>query len=291
MAKMESVWKKSSDAGNYDQVRPDYPRQVVDVSINYLRQKYEGPLSLALDIGCGTGKSTEHLISPFENVVGCDPSLAMLEEAQKNFGSHGHVKFIQANAEDLAMFEPNSIQLILASRCIHYFDHKKFFEEADRVLVPNGVLVYYTLQFEELFDPKGLIESKVLTSLYDEYLETWVGDHWLQPKHLPEGFKYGARNRKEYYLQILQPPYPKDKSIETFTTNRTLTLASLRNLIESYSATLNHRSEHGDKKTNDLITKCISNIGKALGKSNEMEANVHVNVSNEFFMVLSRKPE
>ena len=189
MAKMESVWKKSSDAGNYDQVRPDYPRQVVDVSINYLRQKYEGPLSLALDIGCGTGKSTEHLISPFENVVGCDPSLAMLEEAQKNFGLHGHVKFIQANAEDLAMFEPNSIQLILASRCIHYFDHKKFFEEADRVLVPNGVLVYYTLQFEELFDPKGLIESKVLTSLYDEYLETWVGDHWLQPKYLPEGFK------------------------------------------------------------------------------------------------------
>ena len=288
---MESVWKKSSDAGNYDQVRPDYPRQVVDVSMNYLRQKYEGPLSLALDIGCGTGKSTEHLISLFENVVGCDLSLAMLEEAQKNFGSHGHVKFIQANAEDLAMFEPNSIQLILASRCIHYFDHKKFFEEADRVLVPNGVLVYYTLQFEELFDPKELIESKVLTSLYDEYLETWVGDHWLQPKHLPEGFKYGARNRKEYYLQILQPPYPKDKSIETFATNRTLTLASLRNLIESYSATLNHRSEHGDKKTNDLITKCITNIGKALGKSNEMEANVHVNVSNEFFMVLSRKPE
>ena len=89
MAKMESVWKKSSDAGNYDQVRPDYPRQVVDVSMNYLRQKYEGPLSLALDIGCGTGKSTEHLISLFENVVGCDPSLAMLEEARKNYGSHG----------------------------------------------------------------------------------------------------------------------------------------------------------------------------------------------------------
>ena len=64
-----------------------------------------------------------------------------------------------------------------------------------------------------------------------------------------------------------------------------------RNLIESYSATLNYRSEHGDKKTDDLITKCISNIGKALGKSNEKEASVHVDVSNEFFMVLCRKPE
>ena len=64
-----------------------------------------------------------------------------------------------------------------------------------------------------------------------------------------------------------------------------------RNLIESYSATLNHRSEHGDKKTDDLITKCINNIGKALGKSNEKEENVQVDVSNEFFMVLCRKPE
>ena len=59
------------------------------------------------------------------------------------------------------------------------------------------------MQFEELFDPKGLVESKVLTNLYDEYLETWVGEHWLQPKYLPEGFK--VRN-----LRIL-PRYFKFK--------------------------------------------------------------------------------
>ena len=59
-------------------------------------------------------------------------------------------------------------------------------------------MIFFSLQFEELFDPKGLVESKVLTNLYDEYLETWVGENWLQPKYLPEGFKV----RNLYYLPI-----------------------------------------------------------------------------------------
>merc|ERR1712141_568198 len=286
-AKNAAIWENPDDASNYDQARPDYPVQVVEKSVDFLRKQYEGPLSMALDIGCGTGKSTEHLIPLFENVVGCDPSLAMLEEARKNYSTQAHVKFIQANAEDLSMLPSNSIQLILASRCIHYFDHKKFYEEVDRLLVPNGVLVYYTLQFEEIHHPTE--SKKLLTDMYDEYLENWVGDYWSQPKYLPDGFKYKARNRKEYYLEILQPPYPESKTIEIFTTNRMMTLSTLRNLLQSYSATLNHREAHGDKKTDDLINKCIGNIKNSLEKSEEKDENVKIKVSNEFFMVLSQK--
>ena len=63
----------------------------------------------------------------------------------------------------------------------------------------------------------------------------------------------------------------------------------LRNLLQSYSATLNHREAHGDKKTDDLINKCIGNIKNSLEKSEEKDENVKIKVSNEFFMVLSRK--
>ena len=55
-----------------------------------------------------------------------------------------NVTFLQANAEDLSMFENGSVQMILASRCIHYFDSNKFFAEVQRILAPNGVLVFYT---------------------------------------------------------------------------------------------------------------------------------------------------
>ncbi len=40
--------------------------EVVTKSLNFLKEKYEGPLKFALDIGCGTGKSTEHLIDHFD---------------------------------------------------------------------------------------------------------------------------------------------------------------------------------------------------------------------------------
>ena len=45
----------------------------------------------------------------------------------------------------------------------------------------------FRLQFEELHHPTKPLQF--LTSLYDEYLENWIGDYWSQPKHLPPGFK------------------------------------------------------------------------------------------------------
>merc|ERR1739844_678554 len=133
---------------------------------------------------------------------------------------------------DLSRFQERSFQLVIASRCIHYFDSKKFFEEVDRILAPNGILVFYTVQFEVL----DSLSNPNLTNAYDQYLEDWVGDYWLQPKYLPDGFKYKARNRKIYYTEILEPPYPETKKIATFDTHRMINLQQLRNLLVSYSA-------------------------------------------------------
>ncbi len=83
------VWTKDEEAQNYSIARPDYPKNVVDISLAYLRQNYDQELDCALDIGCGTGKSTEHLIPVFKKVYGCDPSEAMLTEARKIYKKHG----------------------------------------------------------------------------------------------------------------------------------------------------------------------------------------------------------
>ena len=44
-----------------------------------------------MDIGCGTGQSTEHLLSHFEKVYGCDPSQAMLDQAKEDYKNHGNI--------------------------------------------------------------------------------------------------------------------------------------------------------------------------------------------------------
>ena len=42
-----------------------------------------------MDIGCGTGQSTENLLPHFEKVYGCDPSQAMLDQAEEDYKNHG----------------------------------------------------------------------------------------------------------------------------------------------------------------------------------------------------------
>jgi len=286
------VWTKSGEAQNYSVSRPEHPPDVVNICLEYLRTNYQGPLSCALDIGCGTGQSTENLLPHFEKVYGCDPSQAMLDQAAEDYKNHDNVSFVQANAEDLSRFQECSFQLVIASRCIHYFDSKKFFEEVDRILAPNGVLVFYTVQFEVLSSPTNSKWTTELTDIYDKYLEDWVGDYWLQPKYLPEGFKYKARNRKIYYTEILEPPYPETKKIATFDTHRMINLQQLRNLLVSYSASVRFREENGDKLADDRLDTCINNIKHILleGKPDTSFENVPVKTTNEFFMVLCRKP-
>ena len=45
------------------------------------------------------------------------------------------------------------------------------------------------MQFEVLDSLSNPSLTTTLTDVYDQYLEDWVGDYWLQPKFLPEGFK------------------------------------------------------------------------------------------------------
>jgi len=291
-AATQVVWTKSGEAQNYTNSRPEHPPDVVNICLEYLRTNYEGPLSCAMDIGCGTGHSTEHLLPHFEKVYGCDPSQAMLDQATENYKNHDNVEFLQANAEDLSQFPESSFQLVIASRCIHYFDSKKFFEEVDRILSPNGILVFYTVQFEVLNSITNPDLTTALTNAYDQYLEDWVGDYWCQPKYLPDGFKYKARNRKIYYTEILQPPYPKEKKIATFETHRTIDLKKLRSLLVSYSASVRFREANGDEKADTLLDKCMNTIKDILpeGKGESTVESVPVKATNEFFMVLCRKP-
>lgn len=53
----------------------------------------------ALDIGCGTGRAFEPLLSRGWSVVGCDVSPGMLAEAQRKFGDS--IQLIEADARNL----------------------------------------------------------------------------------------------------------------------------------------------------------------------------------------------
>ena len=68
-------------------------------------------------------------------IKGFDLSDSMIEEARQCWSQYSeNVSFEVGRAEAIPLPD-NSTQLILVGRAIHYFDHKTFFEEADRILV------------------------------------------------------------------------------------------------------------------------------------------------------------
>ncbi|CAL4151196.1 unnamed protein product, partial [Meganyctiphanes norvegica] len=67
----------------YAKFRPVPPQTLIATIIAYLKQKYLGPLDTVLDIGCGSGQSTQVLASHFNSVIGLDISEAQIKMAIK----------------------------------------------------------------------------------------------------------------------------------------------------------------------------------------------------------------
>ena len=97
----------------------------------------------ALDIGCGTGISTVPLTEIANEVIGIDPSINMLNQADQ---TNKKVSYQVASAENLP-FEDKIFDLVIFSVSFHFTNQKKALAEAARVLIDNGTLIIYYTAF------------------------------------------------------------------------------------------------------------------------------------------------
>ena len=127
---MATYAKAGYNAARYAAMRPTYPQQLFDFVFRYHERDSKARWETAVDIGCGTGIidsrscvfGAEEIIGhatvelkPFQRIIGVDPSKTMIEQAQKHIqasSSPGQLEFKQANAEDLSIFEDESVDLI-----------------------------------------------------------------------------------------------------------------------------------------------------------------------------------
>nr|XP_033791440.1 putative methyltransferase DDB_G0268948 [Geotrypetes seraphini]XP_033791441.1 putative methyltransferase DDB_G0268948 [Geotrypetes seraphini] len=117
------------------------PEDIQKMIFSYLKEKKCEPFDLAVDVGCGTGNSTQLLAPHFQKVVGVDESEAQLSVA-KEVSMKPNISFCVSTAEALP-FQDASVDLVTASVAAHWFDVDKFVKEAIRVLKPNGCLAVH----------------------------------------------------------------------------------------------------------------------------------------------------
>jgi len=124
-----------------------------------------------LDIGCGTGKSTEPLIETGRGrrvtVVGVDPDEAMLHEARLSAKKKRlPIEYIQGSAERLP-FAKESFDAAVSGAAFHWFGNKDAMTEIKNVLKENGVFIIFWAQY--IKSSKPTIGAK----LYEKY--DWKG--------------------------------------------------------------------------------------------------------------------
>jgi ubiquinone/menaquinone biosynthesis C-methylase UbiE len=278
---MKSVWNTTSEAAKYSAKRPEHPVAIVDNVLAFLKKKYTGPMSMALDVGCGTGRSTCNLFGKFDNILGVDLSAAMIEQAKKDFSADS-VQFKVSGAEKLPV-EDCSVQTVLVGRAIHYFDQKNFFQEANRILVPGGVLAYYSVHFPTVFIENDEGKSKKINDIFWEYMDTYLEKYWT--RNAFDGQLIGARNRRNYYVST-KHPFAETEVDETVSYDREVTIADLARELDTYSAAVKHREVNGDKAADDMVEEFVTRVKKALGTETDQQK---VMARNSFFTVMARK--
>ncbi|TWB87243.1 methyltransferase family protein [Bradyrhizobium macuxiense] len=126
---------------HYDNERPGYPISAVHkiaAQALPLRQFSRR----VVDAGCGTGIFTRMLADALDRsfeVIGLEPSSTMIERAIEVTKTIRPIRFVQSPAEQLP-FSDRSVGLITAAGAAQLFDRMRFYVEAHRVLVDNGVL-------------------------------------------------------------------------------------------------------------------------------------------------------
>src|SRR5690242_19124561 len=120
----------SAVANRYADFRPHYPAALFEYLATLVPRN-----STVWDCACGNGQATIDLANRFEHVIGTDASSEQIASAT----AHPKVDYRVAPAERSGLAN-ESISLITVAQAIHWFDFNRFYTEAKRVLVPDGVL-------------------------------------------------------------------------------------------------------------------------------------------------------
>lgn len=131
----KNYYLNSERASDYDRFRPSFHGEALAA---YHKSKPQNIYDLVLDVGTGTGKSAIALADWSAKVEAIDSSEAMLAKAKL----HQSVHYQKASAEELP-FNDSTFDLIFVASSLHWFERRKFLNQASRVLKPQGKILIY----------------------------------------------------------------------------------------------------------------------------------------------------
>ncbi len=145
----------TSFASVYDRYMDNVPYDTWTANIKTLFEKYNMPMEIVCDLGCGTGQITRRLAAEGYDMIGIDVSYDMLMEAQTHEDSQGILYLCQ----DMRDFELYGTVGAVVSLC----DSINYLRDRSELLTVCKLVNNY-------LDPKGLFIFDVKTRHFYEQL-------------------------------------------------------------------------------------------------------------------------
>ena len=123
----------SQAAELYQQVRPDYPNEIV----NWLKQELQlDQSSCVVDLGAGTGKFIPYLEQVTSDIIAVEPVQAMREQLSL---AHPKIRTLDAYSTEIPL-PPQSVDAVLCAQSFHWFANIETLNEIYQLLKIDGHL-------------------------------------------------------------------------------------------------------------------------------------------------------
>jgi len=158
----------SGHSASYATYRPTYPDALFSFLADCCVQH-----NLAWDCATGNGQAARALTPFFDKVIATDASSAQIDATEGD----PKVDYRIAPAESSGL-DDASIDLITVAQALHWFDIPGFLNEAQRVLIPSGVLAVWSYE-------RCLVDPDCDQLIHELYADV-VGPYWPPERKLVE---------------------------------------------------------------------------------------------------------
>jgi SAM-dependent methyltransferase len=123
----------SDRAEDYRKFRPDYPREITREILSYFQ--FVSCHVTAVDVGAGTGISTQLLTSAGWSIIAIEPNAEMRSVLEAS-GIQGID--VRAGTAESTGLSDQCAELVTSFQAFHWFDRLAAIREFHRILTPNG---------------------------------------------------------------------------------------------------------------------------------------------------------
>jgi len=136
--KIDELYDNSHSTVIFSSIEQVRLKESLEKAINFIDnpEPHEG-----IDVGCGTGNLTNHMLSLELEVTAADISEKFIETVQSRYGEKGLLKTLKINGSDLSNIDDNSFDIVAAYSVLHHIpDYMKIVKEMGRICKKSGVV-------------------------------------------------------------------------------------------------------------------------------------------------------